>query len=83
MPKKSKTNPKAIPPPPSGRAILFSLVVPAVVMVIVVVAACVPFGVTVAGEKLHAAPEGSPEQLNVTAELNPFAGVTVNPTVAL
>jgi hypothetical protein len=33
-------------------------------------------GVTVGGEKLHEAPEGNPEQLNETAELNPFSGVT-------
>lgn len=36
----------------------------------------VPGGVTVAGEKLHVAPVGSPEQPNETAELNPFSGVT-------
>ena len=36
----------------------------------------VPGGVTVAGEKLHDAPDGSPEQLNDTLEVNPFSGVT-------
>ena len=35
-----------------------------------------PGGVTVAGEKLHVAPVGKPEQLNETAELKPFSGVT-------
>lgn len=35
-----------------------------------------PDGVTVAGEKLHDAPGGNPEQLNETAESNPFSGVT-------
>jgi hypothetical protein len=35
-----------------------------------------PDGVTVAGEKAHAAPEGSPEQTNETAAFNPFSGVT-------
>jgi hypothetical protein len=40
-------------------------------------------GVTVAGEKLHDAPEGNPEQANETAELKPFAGVTETVVVAL
>jgi hypothetical protein len=35
-----------------------------------------PEGVTVAGEKLHEAPTGKPEQLNDTAALNPFTGVS-------
>jgi hypothetical protein len=35
-----------------------------------------PDGVTVAGEKVHAVPEGSPEQTNETATSNPFSGVT-------
>jgi len=43
----------------------------------------VPGGVTVAGEKLHVAPAGSPEQLNETAALNPLAGVTVTVVVPL
>lgn len=42
----------------------------AVVTVKVVVAAAVPDGVTVAGEKLHASPAGSPEHANETAETN-------------
>ena len=38
----------------------------------------VPGGVTVVGEKPHEAPVGNPDkQLNDTAELKPFAGVTV------
>jgi hypothetical protein len=36
----------------------------------------VPGSVIVCGEKLHDEPAGSPEQLNETAELNPFTGVT-------
>jgi hypothetical protein len=31
--------------------------------------------------KLHVAPAGSPAQLNVTACLNPFSGVTVTVSV--
>ena len=34
-----------------------------------------PEGETVAGEKLHDAPTGRPEQAKEMAELNPFAGV--------
>jgi hypothetical protein len=38
----------------------------------------VPGGVTVAGEKLHDAPEGNnPVQLNETDELNPPTGLMV------
>lgn len=46
-----------------------------VATVSVVDAAAVPAGVTVAGEKLHDAPDGRPEQANDTAEsiLDPFA----------
>lgn len=40
-------------------------------------------GVTVAGEKLHEAPDGNPEQLKETVELNPLAGVTVTVVAAL
>jgi hypothetical protein len=42
-----------------------------------------PEGVTIAGENAHDAPEGSPEQLNDTAELKPFSGVTETPVVPL
>jgi hypothetical protein len=49
----------------------------------VVVAAAAPEGVTVAGEKLHEAPRGSPEQLNVTAALKPFEAVTETVVVLL
>ena len=42
----------------------------------VVVETAVPEGVTVAGEKLHEALAGSPEQLKVTAALKPFTAVT-------
>ena len=50
---------------------------------IVSVVDVVPGGVTVAGEKLHFAPAGRPEQLNETAESKPFAGVTVIVAVPL
>lgn len=42
-----------------------------------------PEGVTEAGEKEHVAPAGSPEQLNVTVELNPPCGVSVTVAVPL
>jgi hypothetical protein len=38
---------------------------------------------TLAGEKLHDAPEGSPEQLNETVATSPFNGVTVTVVVPL
>ena len=44
-------------------------------VVTVSVGEVLPGGVAVCGEKLHVAPDGNPEQLNETAELNPFAGV--------
>lgn len=47
-----------------------------VATVSVVVEAAAPEGVTFAGEKLHEAPLGSPEQLNVTAALKPFEAAT-------
>ena len=40
-------------------------------------------GVTVAGEKLHEAPVGNPEQDSETVEANPFCGVTNIVVVAL
>jgi hypothetical protein len=49
---------------------------PAVAMVKVEVTGP-PFGVTVAGEKVHIAKEGSPEQAKVTGLLNPPVDVTV------
>jgi hypothetical protein len=42
-----------------------------------------PEGMTVAGEKVHDAPVGNPEQLNDTAALNPLRGVTEMDTEAL
>ena len=51
-------------------------VIEAVVVTVSVVEAAPPEGVTVAGAKLHVAPEGSPEQLNEIGELKPYAGVT-------
>ncbi len=77
QPKQHKTAPSAVKGnngcPPWRRA---ALAVVAVVTVSVVEAAA-PEGVTVAGEKLHDAPEGSPEQLNETGEANPPCGVAV------
>jgi hypothetical protein len=46
------------------------------VVTVIIVEIFAPTGVIVAGEKLHDAPEGSPEQLKATAELNPSRGVT-------
>lgn len=54
---------------------------PVVIIVICEVAACVPSSVTDGGMNEHAAPAGNPVQLNVTACVDPFAGVTVNPTI--
>jgi hypothetical protein len=48
----------------------------AVIVSVVVAIAPDEDGVTVDGEKLHDAPEGSPEQLKVTMPENPFCGVT-------
>ena len=49
-----------------------------------VVEAIVPDGVTIGGVKLHDTPEGIPAaQLNDTAELNPFRGVTEMVVVVL
>jgi hypothetical protein len=53
------------------------------VVTVSVVEAAPPEGITVAGEKLHDTPEGNPEQLNETAEANPFVGVTRTVVVPL
>ena len=42
-----------------------------------------PSVLTLAGEKLHDAPEGNPEQLNETVATSPFSGVTVTVVVPL
>jgi hypothetical protein len=55
----------------------------AVVVLTVSVVEVVPGGVTVAGEKLHVAPGGKPEQLNEIAEVNPTEGATETENVAL
>jgi hypothetical protein len=47
------------------------------------VVAAEPEGVTVAGLKEQVAPAGRPEQAKLTAELNPFCGVTVRVTLPL
>lgn len=46
------------------------------VVTVTVVFAMPVDGVTVAGEKLHVAPDGSPEQVKEVAALNPPDGVT-------
>ena len=58
-------------------------VVAELVTVSVVFADATPEGATVAGRNAQVAPAGSPEQLNETIELNPFAGVTVTVVVPL
>lgn len=45
--------------------------------IVSVVGAAFPFGVTLAGLNAQDEYAGSPEQLNVVAESNPFAGVKV------
>jgi hypothetical protein len=64
----TKNNPiaNAIPPPANGHGLTFRPLAAAVVMVIVLLAAA-PFGVTDAGEKLHAAAAGNPEHANEVA----------------
>ena len=54
-------------------------------MLTVNVESILPVDVTVAGEKLHVAPLGRPEQVNVTAAVgvNPFCGVNVTVSVPL
>jgi hypothetical protein len=54
---------------------------PVVVIVTCEVAACVPSSVTDAGKNEHAAPAGNPLHMNVTVCVDPFAGVTVSPTI--
>jgi hypothetical protein len=54
---------------------------PVVVIVTCEVAACVPSSVTDGGTNPHIDPAGKPVQLNVTVCVDPFAGVTVNPTI--
>jgi hypothetical protein len=46
------------------------------VVIVILVVTTAPEGVTVEGEKLQLAPAGTPEQLKLTAELNPLLGVT-------
>ena len=47
------------------------------VAIVSVVGAAFPFGVTLVGLNAQDEKAGSPEQLNVVAVSNPFAGVTV------
>lgn len=55
----------------------------AVVLTVSVLLAAAPFGVTLLGLKLHEASDGNPLHANVTCELNPFCGVTVNVALPL
>ena len=50
---------------------------------VTVVEAAEPDGAIVEGEKLQVTPAGRPEQLKVTAELNPLEGVSVRVAVPL
>ena len=81
QPSRHRANANAAPGT-SGREFRFEADAP-VATVSVVFAAVVPEGVTVAGEKLHAAPAGKPLHANVTAELKPFCGVTDTATAPL
>ena len=51
------------------------------VVIVIVVATALPDGVTVAGLNVQLAPAGNPEHAKLTAELNPFSGVTVSVNV--
>ena len=51
------------------------------VAIVSIVVAAAPVGVTDEGEKLHELFAGRPEQLKVTALLNPFCGVTLRVAV--
>jgi hypothetical protein len=53
------------------------------VVIVIVVTAVGLEGVRVAGEKLHVAPTGNPEQLNVIGEAKEFSGVTMTVVVPL
>ena len=67
----------------SGLVSRWRVAVVAEVVTVSVVEVAAPDGVTVAGEKLHDAPLGNPEQLNETGELKPFWGVTETAVVPL
>jgi hypothetical protein len=53
------------------------------VVTVSIVEVAPPEGIKVAGEKLHDAPAGNPEQLNEMAESNPLFGVTKTVVVPL
>lgn len=67
----------------SGRPLLPSDALDFAVATVSVVEAVEPEGVTVAGEKLHVAPDGKPTQANETAEANPPCDVIVTVVVTL
>lgn len=83
----NKRNPAANVPPAQpdilSDACLLCALGAVAVIVNVVLTAAVPFGVTVAGEKLQVASLGRPEQAKLTAALNPLIGVTDRPIVPL
>jgi hypothetical protein len=74
-PKQQKATARA-EPGNSGLELRCRAAVVATVFTVSTVETGEPDGVTVAGEKLHDAPAGSPEQLKETVELKPFSGVT-------
>jgi hypothetical protein len=53
------------------------------VVIVSVDDAAVPEGITFAGENMHDAPAGNPEQLNCTGESNEFSGMTETVAVPL
>ena len=72
----------AIPSPSFSHGRAFSFFALDAEAIVRVVLAAAPAGVTVGGEKEQASPEGSPEQLKLTACENPFSGVTLKVNIA-
>ena len=71
---KTPRNPNAtITPGCSGRVKEKSVPVRGAVVTVSIVDALPPVGTTVAGEKMHDAPAGSPEHANVVGALNPLS----------
>src|SRR6202521_4100828 len=83
--RKIRPRAKAPLPPANGHGELLRLLLlgAVVVIVMVVVPATLPFGVTVAGEKLHAAPLGNPEHAKAVGWLKPLTGVMLIVSVPL
>src|ERR1700743_1664544 len=72
----------AIPAPTFSHDRNFSFFAELAAAMVRVVLTATPVGVTVCGEKEQLSPEGSPEQVKLTACVNPFWGVTVKVTFA-